>query len=429
MGHYGRETRFLARIAPLWLTAAALFVTQTPCRAQYQGEELRYAAILMRHGVRAPTWTTERLNEYSAAPWPDFGVPPGHLTPHGRKLTAILGGYYRQYLTRAGLEGLGDCSATRRLYIHADVDQRTLASGKAFAESIAPGCAAPVHSASDQTADPLFDPLEAGSVSADARLALAAVAGRMGPDLTATVAAHREAFETLRGILAGGGKAKRSVMDEKVALKPGDASVTMTGPLRLASTLTENLLLEYANGMSGDRLGWGRLNATNLLEIMRLHTVYAELLRRTPYLARIRGGGMLLGIARSIEQAAAGKPVKGALGPADARLLVLVGHDTNISNLSGLLDLSWTLPGYQPDDVPPGGALLFTLWRSRATGEYSVRMRFIAQTLDQMRDGTPLSASNPPPAAELFVPGCGAAGAGYPCPLKGFLATVADAVR
>jgi hypothetical protein len=55
-------------------------------------------------------------------------------------------------------------------------------------------------------------------------------------------------------------------------------------------------------------------------------------------------------------------------------------------------------------------------------------MRFIAQTLDQMRDGTPLSASNPPPAAELFVPGCGAAGAGYPCPLKGFLATVADAV-
>src|SRR5450755_634837 len=60
---------------------------------------------------------------------------------------------------------------------------------------------------------------------------------------------------------------------------------------------------------------------------------------------------------------ALGKRVPGALGrPGDA-LLILVGHDTNLSNLSGMLHLSWHLPGYQPDDTPPGGALIL---RARA---------------------------------------------------------------
>jgi 4-phytase/acid phosphatase len=40
---------------------------------------------------------------------------------------------------------------------------------------------------------------------------------------------------------------------------------------------------------------------------------------------------------------------------------MLCGHDTNLSNLSGMLGLSLKLPGYQPDDTPPGGALVFSL--------------------------------------------------------------------
>ena len=38
---------------------------------------LRYALIVSRHGVRSPTWGTAQLNEYSAQPWPDWGVGTG----------------------------------------------------------------------------------------------------------------------------------------------------------------------------------------------------------------------------------------------------------------------------------------------------------------------------------------------------------------
>jgi hypothetical protein len=58
----------------------------------------------------------------------------------------------------------------------------------------------------------------------------------------------------------------------------------------------------------------------------------------------------------------------GAIGQQGSRVLVISGHDTNLSNMSGLLQLSWRLPGYQPDDTPPGGALVFSLSDSLTNG-------------------------------------------------------------
>jgi 4-phytase/acid phosphatase len=59
------------------------------------------------------------------------------------------------------------------------------------------------------------------------------------------------------------------------------------------------------------------------------------------------------------------------------------------------------------DDTPPGGALVFELWKSRGTGESSVRAYFMAQTLDQMRNATPLSIQSPAERVPVLVPGCG----------------------
>ncbi len=229
--------------------------------------------------------------------------------------------------------------------------------------------------------------------------------GRLGPEPQAIIDAHRTAFDTLNRLLNGTGKAAHSIFEEPFALTASKGTVGMSGPLSLASTLSENLILEYTDGMSPDKLGWGRLSARNLLEVMSLHTAYADLMRRTPYLARTRGSNLLGYIVKAMEQAASGK--------AEAPLLVIAGHDTNLSNLSGMLGLSWLLPGYQADDAPPGGALVFSLWRS--AGRYSVRLQFAAQTLDQMHDGTALSRTHPPAMANVFVPGCSSAAEGYPC--------------
>jgi 4-phytase/acid phosphatase len=380
-----------------------------------QTEQLQFAVIVSRHGVRSPTWEPERLNRYSAAPWPSFGVGSGLLTPHGRKLMQMMGTFYRSYFP--GLVSRSGCADPP--YFRADSEQRTLETAKALAEGLAPGCKVEIHAAGEDESDPLFEGTEAGTARPDQKLALAAVAGRLGPQPQAVIAAHQAAFDQLVWLLNGNGKAARSILEERFALTASKGTAVMNGPLSLASTLSEDLLLEYAEGMGGPNLGWGRLTAANLLQVMSLHTAYADLMRRTPYLARTRGSNLLVYVLKALEQAAEGK--------ARAPMLVIAGHDTNLSNLSGMLGLSWILPSYQADDPPPGGALLFTLWKS-ATGHYSVRVQFAAQTLDQMHDTAPLSLAHPPAIANVFVPGCSAAVEGYACEWESFRAVARGAI-
>src|SRR6202044_2434006 len=154
-------------------------------------------------------------------------------------------------------------------------------------------------------------------------------------------------------------------------------------PLATAATIAENLLLEYADGMA--QVGWGRVDEHKLRELMQLHTASADLERWTPYIARAQSAPMLSAILGSMQQVVSQKAVAGAAGRKSDRLLILIGHDTNLTNISGALGLSWLIDGRR-DDTPPGSALVFELWQDRAASQYSVRLFYTAQTLNQMRN-------------------------------------------
>lgn len=128
-------------------------------------------------------------------------------------------------------------------------DQRTLETGRALAEGLLPSCETSVHSF-DGKDDPLFDPIAAGLVEPDEE-----ANGRAAALVKAAPASHREAFSALREILSSQSAAQKV-----------DTPNT-------ASTLTENLLLEYANGFEGKDLASGRLNERNLFQVLKLHTV------------------------------------------------------------------------------------------------------------------------------------------------------------
>ncbi len=323
----------------------------------------------------------------------------------------LLGAYYREWLSSEGLLRSQGCEDAGRTYIHADTDQRTLETGRAMAESLLPGCAVAVHSEPEGSRDPLFDPISAGLAHPDWEAAAKAVRERLGDHPERFLELHRAAFEALQLVLAGTGSPPQKLIEspQEMVVAATAKSVQVSGPLGLASTLSENLLLEYTNGMQGQDLGWGRLDADILLRVMELHAASSDLTRRTPYLARARGSNLLDHVLRSIEQAATGKAVPGALGrPGDA-VLIVVGHDTNLANISGMLGLSWHLPGYQPDDTPPGGALVFSLWQQPDTARYFVRTTYLAQTLQQMRGAIPLTLAAPPAKEDVAVAGCGSA--------------------
>jgi 4-phytase/acid phosphatase len=401
------------------VAAAAIVCAARVARAAAEPLTLQYVAIISRHGVRSPNWEPKRLDEFSAEPWPDFGVPPGHLTPHGREMLLQMGAYYRDWLASDGLIRTQGCGDASRLYIWADTDQRTMESGRAFSAALMPGCGVPVHSWTSRGADPLFDPIDAGVVKPDRRLAVEAVKQRLGPDPQAYVQSRAAAFATLDRILTGSGRARQMPFRSSIRLNvvPAERGADISGPLATASTLTEDLLLEYANGFPPEQLGWGRLTPQNLEEVLELHTAYADMARRTPYLAQARGSNLLTHILRSMEQAVTRTAVPGALGEPGDAVVIVAGHDTNLSNLSGMLNLTWKVPGYPRDDVAPGGALVFSLWRDEAAGRAVVKLRYVSQTAEQLHRGDSLSLATPPAVEDLAVPGCGTA---RECPWEDF---------
>jgi 4-phytase/acid phosphatase len=161
-------------------------------------------------------------------------------------------------------------------------------------------------------------------------------------------------------------------------------------------------LLEYANSMPLNQVGWGKVDSdNNLHSTLQLHEVYFDLTERDPYLATIQGSNLTREILDLINRKAGRVELidgKCPRGNKASQFVGLVGHDTNIAGVGKLLRLSWQFtdaqlpPGEElppdtrnlPDnDALPTGALVFEL-RERA-GRYFIRVNYVAQSLLQMR--------------------------------------------
>ena len=416
-----RRRSFSAGIGLCFCLSAVLALTaQTPVKDPAKNashDELKFVVIVSRHGVRSPTGKTDQLNRYSRQPWPTWSVPPGYLTSHGARLMTLLGAYDRELLAAQGLLASTGCADAPNIRIIADSDQRTRETGKALAEGLAPGCPLPVSALPEGTVDPLFHSLGAGVGHPDHLLATAAISGRIGANPAGLSEAYRPQLEALEAVLRGCAGVSclatdtqplPSIFDIPSSIAPGAGGhlVELHTPLGTASTMAENLLLEYAEGTEAANVGWGRVDLEKLRKLVQLHTANEDITQRTGYIARIQSSNLLFHVLQSMQQAVAAHPVTGALTSPDDRLLILAGHDTNLANIGGALGLSWLIDGRR-DDTPPGGALVFELWKKRDSAEYSVRTFYSAQTLDQMRNATPLSLGNPPERVPVFVPGCG----------------------
>lgn len=412
-------------------SCAVVSHAQTPA-AVNGDEQLEFVIYLSRHGVRSPTGEPGKYARYSAEPWPEWSVPPGYLTAHGYQLMKLFGAYDRTRLAAEGLIAPTGCADAARTTILADSDQRTRETAKALAEGMFPGCLLGVSARPEGIDDPLF---HASSVAhRDRALAMAAVKGRIGGDPDNLTEAFRPQLAMLDRMLAGCGykevsdRPRTSLFDIASSLGSGSGghSAQLHGPLTVASSIAETLLLEYTEGMTGANLGWGCLDEASLRQVMQLHTAEADFTERTPAIARMYASSLLDVILKALEQHVSGKPVAGAPGKPSDRILFLVGHDTNIATIAGALGLDWILDGRR-DETPPGSALVFELWRARTGGAYSVRVYDTAQTLEQMRDMQPLTQAAPPAIAPIFVPGCSQAD--LSCSWDTFAATIRSSVK
>ena len=162
-------------------------------------------------------------------------------------------------------------------------------------------------------------------------------------------------------------------------------------PFGTASTASQTFLLEYLEGMPMKDVAWGRLSREQIGTLLEFHPIKYRYEARVPYVADRAASPLASRMFTAVQH-----------GP---KLTMLVGHDTNIADLGGMLDLHWQVPSYPRDDPPPGGAIGFEVLADPAGGQF-VRAFYRSQTMDQVRELQKLDAGNPPSYEYLPIPGC-----------------------
>jgi 4-phytase/acid phosphatase len=400
------QTRISRRAATLLLLTAMAGPHHAAAAANgpSDGSHLDAVIILSRHGVRSPLQSTAKLNEETSATWPEWNVPPGHLTPRGRKLMVKMGGYYRDRFTSEGLLTGNDAQDAAHAYVHANVIQRTVQTGCALAEGLFPSTTTTVHRLGEKQKDALFYGAEI-----DPKLKSATINGRISNNIA-------DLMDSL---------APQIALIENAIGHPGIFGRKLSS-LSLLAAQSDSFMLQYCEGLPMSQVAFGKANKDQLQEIFKISEVDFDLMVRTPYLARQRMSNLVGHIAATLDAVANGTHTNRAFGDADDRLFIISGHDTTVCSVAALLRLEWVLPDVGRNLCTPGGALVFEL-RSRGSEKF-VRTYFAGQTLDQMRENANLSIENPPAIAPIFVPGASQPDQYYDAPLADFQAAVAAAI-
>jgi 4-phytase/acid phosphatase len=439
----GAFMRLTSIVLALWLVqlAAAQLALAAPTAAAR--DTIVKVVILSRHGVRSPIPSQDELDTWTASTWPvwNCAIPPtvkvcasGQLTPRGATLAEQMGMFYRTYL--AGLLPPDQCPTPDSVFVWADRTERTEQTGLALLRGFRPSCTSEkyFHTASPALTDRIFHPvMGSGRCTLDAGRAEHEILARAGGNLstiesslagelgiaqkTLQCCQSRLCFSAANSCRLPTPSAKMCTLNDRLATcvvphpstgKPTD--VLLGGSLRVASTFAELLLLEYANGFAQKEVGWGRISRQEMARLFRLHTTAFDLEQRTSYIAKRQGSALVKKILFALEDKNDGQP---GTAPPDAKFVAYVGHDTNISNVAGMLGLSWQQPGYQQDQTPPTGALVFELHQTSPGSRY-VSAFYVAQSLDDMRN----VSGTAPQRAAVPILGCSDESR---CPLGNFV--------
>ncbi len=385
---------------PIRYAAALMGITLaigSAAAAPKRALRLEKAVMIVRHGVRAPLDGEAPVRTATGEAWPAWPVAQSLLTEHGAEGMRLLGSYLRAYYARGGLLAPTGCPAPGAVRIWTNVSARTIASGDALAQGLAPGCGLPVAHLPRGSTDPIFDPFEVGAIPFDGATAVASIDAHSG-GIAHLASAHARDIALLQDVLgcrADSVAADCRLIDTPASLRPSvdGKGIDLRGPIVATSGTAQVLLLEYAQGLPMAQVGWGRADAAAIERLGELHTLLFAVHARPPYMAARQAAVLGRRMLASLERVD---------GP---RLDMLVGHDSNVNGLAAVLRVHFKVDGYARDDAALGGALILERLRDRAAGRRYVRVRYLAQTLDQLRDLTPLTLDRPS-SKTLRVAGC-----------------------
>lgn len=370
--------------------------------------QLQQVLMLSRHNLRAPLADNGSVLEQSTKKsWPQWDVPGGQLTTKGGVLEVYMGNYTRQWLAQQGLVKNGSCPDSNNVFVYANSLQRTVATAQFFVNGAFPGCdVAVTHQDEMGSMDPIFNPVITDGSDAFNKKALAAMAAANEK------LSLKPAFQRLEKIVDY--KASPACNNKKQCdLSSGQNTFsaengkepTVSGPLKVGNSLMDAFTLQYYEGFPLDQVAWGQIKTPEQWkELSAIKNGYQDALFTSPDVSR-EVAAPLVDYIRSqlVDQDKANAP----------KITLMVGHDSNIASLLSALQVKpYELPDTY-EKTPIGGQVVFERWHDAKNDKDLLKVEYVYQTADQLRNADVLSLKNPPKRVTLQLAGCETDANGY----------------
>ncbi|MDX7608512.1 bifunctional glucose-1-phosphatase/inositol phosphatase [Klebsiella quasipneumoniae] len=387
-----------------------------------EGYQLQQVLIMSRHNLRAPLANNGSVLEQSTAKaWPQWDVPGGQLTTKGGVLEVYMGHYMREWLAQQKLVTSGECPPENAVYAYANSLQRTVATAQFFITGAFPGCGIAVHHQPQMgTMDPTFNPVITDDSPAFREKALQAMEKeRQGLQLT-------ESYKLLETMIdyrnSPSCKEKQvcSLSEGKDTFSAGyQQEPGGSGPLKVGNSLVDAFTLQYYEGFPKDQVAWGEITSDKQWQVLsKLKNGYQDSLFTSVAVAQ----NVAKPLVNYIDNALVGE------GASKAKVTLLVGHDSNIASLLTALDFKpYQLPG-QYERTPIGGKLLFQRWHDSGSNRDLMKIEYVYQSTEQLRNADPLTLQTPPQRVTLALNGCPVDDQGF-CPLETFKKVINEAAK
>ncbi|WP_435929786.1 bifunctional glucose-1-phosphatase/inositol phosphatase [Dryocola sp. BD613] len=396
------------------LLAVACFAPgMANAEAAPEGYQLQQVLLMSRHNLRAPLANNGSVLEQSTAQsWPEWDVPGGQLTTKGGVLEIYMGHYLREWLAEQGLVKSGECPTPQSVYAYANSLQRTVATAQFFITGAFPGCDVPVHHQEKMgTMDPTFNPVITNDSPEFQQAAVKAMEAQRehyklddSYKLLEQVTAFNDS-PTCKEKQQCDLTASKDKFSAKATEEPG-----VSGPLKVGNSLVDAFTLQYYEGFPLDQVAWGQIKTEKQWRVLsQLKNGYQDTLFTSPEVAR----NVAAPLVKYIQKALTGNEAEAP------KVTLLVGHDSNIASLLTALDFKdYQLP-QQNERTPIGGKIMFQRWHDSKANRELMKVEYVYQSSEQLRNGQVLSLQQPPQRVTLQLNGCPIDANGF-CPWDKF---------
>ncbi|VVC96593.1 unnamed protein product [Leptidea sinapis] len=363
---------------------------------------------LKKHNLRTPL--SKNLQHITPYTWPEWKEKPGILTQKGFMLESYMGTYFKDWLHDYGLSP-DSCPDEDLFYVYADLMQRTLESAKAFVLSAYPNCNIVIHRSVNKS-DPVFRPYIHNNSDSFRRIAISEMEAILNSlDL-------RSSYENMESILNY--RASDSCKLDKRCEMVGEKNVlnisvgekpSVKGPLKLCNEVIDSFLMEYYNGFAPQNVAWGKLSQLrDWQSILDLTVGYHSVTYNTTLIAKDIAKPLIMFM----------KPLFTNESP---KVSLLMGHDSNINVLLKAMDFKNYMLNNSLVSVPIGGKIVLQKWYDVVKKEYLLKIEYIYQSTEQVRDMVVVSRDIPPQFLTLELKSCPVNEEGF-CPWDVFIKIV-----